>query len=89
MNEKNVIIVPDILANAGGVTVSYLEWVQNIHRELWELNEVREKLHHKMTKAFEEVYDIHNKRNLTLRESAYVIALQRVADALRDRGIWP
>ena len=89
LEEKNVIVVPDILANAGGVTVSYLEWVQNIHRELWELEDVRSKLQYKMTKAFDEVYDIHTKRNLTMRESAYIIALQRVADALRDRGIWP
>ena len=89
LNEKGVVIVPDILANAGGVTASYLEWNQNLHREIWTLEQVREKLAARMISAFNEVYEIHKQKELNMREAAYVLALTRVVDAIKDRRIWP
>ncbi|MEQ9714740.1 MAG: Glu/Leu/Phe/Val dehydrogenase [Candidatus Asgardarchaeum sp.] len=89
LNEKGVVIVPDILANAGGVIVSYLEWNQNLHREIWTLEEVRAKLMAQMTTAFNEVYSVFKEKEVTMREAAYIVALTRVVDALMDRGIWP
>lgn len=89
LNEKGVVIVPDILANAGGVIVSYLEWNQNLHREIWTLEEVRAKLMARMTTAFNEVYSVFKEKEVTMREAAYIVALTRVVDALMDRGIWP
>jgi len=87
--EKGTVIVPDILANAGGVTASYLEWQQNLHREYWDIEEVRKRLAHKLTRAFEQVYDMSKKEDVSMRMGAYMIAVKRVVDALIARGIWP
>lgn len=87
--EKGTKIVPDILANAGGVTASYLEWQQNLHREVWEIENVRKRLAKKLKYAFEKVYEITEKRQVSMRMGAYIIAIRRVVDALVDRGIWP
>jgi len=76
---KNIMIITDILANAGGVTVSYFEWYQNIHNEKWNKEEVLAKLQEKMTKAANNVYNISKKHNITLREAAYVAALERIS----------
>ncbi|MGQ4834245.1 MAG: Glu/Leu/Phe/Val family dehydrogenase [Candidatus Asgardarchaeia archaeon] len=89
LNEKGTVIVPDILANAGGVTASYLEWNQNLHREIWTIEQVREKLAERMISAFNEVYEIHKQKDLSMREAAYVLALTRVVEAIKDRRIWP
>jgi glutamate dehydrogenase/leucine dehydrogenase len=89
LNEKGVIIAPDILANAGGVTVSYFEWVQNLQALSWDEDEVNQKLNRSMCKAFEEVYAIHMEHNTSLRTSAYMLALGKLVAAKQIRGIFP
>ncbi len=88
LNERGVIIVPDILANAGGVTVSYFEWAQNIQQFRWELDRVNDELKKKMTRAYSDVRDIAGERRLDLRTAAFVLAIQRVGRAtLSRRGV--
>ncbi len=83
--KRNVIVVPDILTNAGGVTVSYFEWVQNLQQIRWELDHVNAQLEKKMVSAWESVYRVHAEQKLPLRIAAYVVALGRVAEATRQR----
>ena len=83
------IVVPDILANAGGVTVSYFEWVQALQEYFWTEREVNLKLRDLMQKAFEDVYRVHCERKVNMRTAAYLIAVKRVADAHRQRGLFP
>jgi glutamate dehydrogenase (NAD(P)+) len=102
LTNKNIIVLPDILANAGGVVVSHFEWVQNIEHESWELDEVNKKLKTRMTNAVDTVYDkwqqLLERKNAgeeedlpepDLRTAAQVIAIDRVADITLERGIWP
>ncbi|MCL1929384.1 MAG: Glu/Leu/Phe/Val dehydrogenase [Treponema sp.] len=89
LDSKNIIVVPDILANAGGVVVSYFEWVQNLQSFMWEEDEVNQKLAVKMCKAFDAVYGMHTEKKATLRTSAYMIALQKLVAAYKIRGIFP
>jgi glutamate dehydrogenase (NAD(P)+) len=87
--ERGVYLVPDILANAGGVVVSYFEWVQDLQSFFWTEGEVTDRLHRVMTKAFREVTAVSKERNVRLRDAAYILALQRVVEAMRLRGIYP
>ena len=87
--ERGIFVVPDILANAGGVVVSYFEWVQDLQSFFWQESEVTDRLQHIMVKAFHEVTAIAHERGLRLRDAAYVLALQRVVEAMRLRGIYP
>ena len=89
INDKGIMVAPDILANAGGVTVSYFEWVQGLQWNFWELEDVRKALHRKMTKAFYDVIEIMEEHNTDMRTAAYVIAIKRVATATKLRGIYP
>jgi glutamate dehydrogenase (NAD(P)+) len=84
--EKKALVAPDILANAGGVTVSYLEWVQDLQRYFFTEEEVREKTEKKMKKAFWDVVKTMEKHKVTMREAAYILAVGRVADTLRSLG---
>ena len=89
LEKKGVVLVPDILANAGGVVVSYFEWVQNLQALEWEEQDVNDKLAKNMRKAFDSVYAIAEKKQTTLRMGAYLIALKRVVETTQFRGIWP
>ena len=86
LSERNIFVIPDFLANAGGVTCSYYEQVQGNMNWFWERDEVLGKLDVKMTSAFNEVSELARKRKLYMRDAAYVIAINRVASACRDRG---
>lgn len=88
LKKRGIILVPDILANAGGVIVSYFEWVQNIQELCWSEQQVNEELKKIMDTAFEEVWDIAQEKGETLRIGAYLIAVKRVVDARLGRGIF-
>jgi len=87
LDEKGVIVLPDILANAGGVTVSYFEWVQNRMGYYWTAEEVDERLGRIMSQAFRDVAEQAERYGVNLRYGAYALALDRVAEAMRVRGI--
>lgn len=86
---KGILIIPDILANAGGVTVSYFEWVQGLQAYFWTEREVNLKLRDIMQKAFDNVHRISEERKVTMRKAAYILAVERVAEATRVRGLYP
>jgi glutamate dehydrogenase (NAD(P)+) len=87
--QKKIIVLPDILANAGGVTVSYFEWAQDIQGYYWPLAEVNQRLEQVMVRSYNDVHKIATERKVHNRTAAYVLAIQRVADAIRIRGIYP
>jgi glutamate dehydrogenase (NAD(P)+) len=88
LQENGVLVIPDILANAGGVTVSYFEWVQNRHGYFWSIDRVNRRLDRMMREAFDKVYDAGQKHDIALRIAAYIIAIEKVAGALKLRGIY-
>jgi glutamate dehydrogenase (NAD(P)+) len=89
LHKNGVFLIPDILANAGGVTVSYFEWVQSLQAFFWEEAQVNHHLEKVMTRAFSEVLAIAKKFNVHMRTAAYILAVGRVAEATRIRGIYP
>jgi glutamate dehydrogenase (NAD(P)+) len=89
MWKNGVLVLPDILANSGGVTVSYFEWVQNNYNYYWTEEEVNKRLDTKITAAFHEVWNMHDKYKCNMRDAAYLVAVKRVADATRLRGFYP
>lgn len=88
LHEQGVFIVPDILANAGGVTVSYFEWVQDRHGYFWREQEVNERLEAKMCQAFEVVLETAQQYNIDMRTAAYIVAINRVATVTKMRGMY-
>ncbi len=89
LEKRGISVVPDILANAGGVVVSHLEWVQALSGLFWEEEQVSRELERKMVKAFQEVWEKASRRNVSFRCAAYVIAIERIAEVYRYRGIFP
>ncbi|MDQ5821828.1 MAG: Glu/Leu/Phe/Val dehydrogenase [Actinomycetota bacterium] len=89
LEDKGILILPDILANAGGVIVSYFEWVQGLQEYFWKEAEVNARLNDIITKAFDETWHTYQERDTTMRFAAYGLAVQRVAEATITRGIYP
>jgi glutamate dehydrogenase (NAD(P)+) len=89
LNERNVLILPDIMANAGGVVVSYFEWVQDLQAFFWSEEEVNIRLRQIMERAFVEVYRLGQSKGWTMRQAATILAVSRVAEAWRARGLYP
>jgi glutamate dehydrogenase (NAD(P)+) len=87
--ERGISVLPDILTNAGGVTVSYFEWVQDLGRIFWTRDEIRAKLAEKMSDAFDRVWDLAEERDVTLRTAALCSGIREVSAALEARGIFP
>jgi len=89
LREKGIFIIPDILANAGGVAASYFEWVQNLTREHWTEEEVNKKLEGKMVKAFNDIYELSKRQKVDMRTAALMLGVRRVAEATKILGLWP
>jgi glutamate dehydrogenase (NAD(P)+) len=89
LQDRGVFVVPDIIANAGGVIVSYFEWVQDLQAFFWEEEEINTKLHHVITRAFYEILHTSVNKHIDMRLAAYALAVQRVANATTVRGIYP
>ena len=89
LHENGIMVLPDILANAGGVTVSYFEWVQDLQEFFWDEDDVNRKLEKVMVRAFDDVYKTATRHRVHMRMGAYMTAIERVAAATRARGIWP
>jgi glutamate dehydrogenase (NAD(P)+) len=89
LDDRGVMVLPDVLANAGGVVVSYFEWVQGLQEYFWREDEVNAKLHDIVARAFEEAWQTHESKEISLRMASYGIAVQRVAEATTTRGLYP
>ena len=89
LEDRGVLVLPDVLANAGGVVVSYFEWVQGLQEYFWREDEVNAKLHDIVVRAFEEAWHTRESRDTSLRMASYGLAVQRVAEATTTRGLYP
>ncbi len=89
LEDRGVLVLPDVLANAGGVVVSYFEWVQGLQEYFWKEDEVNEKLHDITRKAFDATWNVYETRGTSMRMAAYGLAVQRVAEATTTRGLYP
>ena len=89
LDDRGVLVLPDVLANAGGVVVSYFEWVQGLQEYFWKESEVNAKLNDIITRAFAETWRAHEERSLPMRQAAYALAVGRVAEATTIRGLYP
>ena len=89
LRERGIPILPDILTNAGGVTVSYFEWVQDLGRLFWGRDEIRAKLAEKLNDAFDRVWEISHERDIPMRTAALVAGIRDVSSALEARGLYP
>jgi glutamate dehydrogenase (NAD(P)+) len=89
LEERGILVLPDVLANAGGVVVSYFEWVQGLQEYFWKESEVNAKLNDITTRAFSETWKEHEDRDISMRQAAYAIAVGRVAEATITRGLYP
>ena len=89
LDDRGVLVLPDVLANAGGVVVSYFEWVQGLQEYFWKESEVNAKLNDIITRAFAETWRAHEERTLPMRHAAYALAVGRVAEATTTRGLYP
>jgi glutamate dehydrogenase/leucine dehydrogenase len=87
LHEKNVLIIPDVLANSGGVIVSYFEWTQNIRRYSWDLNKVQRRLKERMDKSTERIWEYKEEYKVDMRTAAYILAVERILKAIKLRGI--
>ncbi|HSC92221.1 MAG TPA: Glu/Leu/Phe/Val dehydrogenase [Gaiellaceae bacterium] len=89
LDDRGVLVLPDVLANAGGVVVSYFEWVQGLQEYFWKESEVNAKLNDIVTRAFEETWSTHERKGISVRLAAYGLAVERVAEATTIRGLYP
>jgi glutamate dehydrogenase (NAD(P)+) len=89
LDDRGILVLPDVLANAGGVVVSYFEWVQGLQEYFWKESEVNAKLNDIITRAFAETWRTHEERSLPMRQAAYALAVGRVAEATTTRGLYP
>jgi glutamate dehydrogenase (NAD(P)+) len=87
--DRGILILPDVLTNAGGVTVSYFEWVQDLGRLFWTRDEIRARLADKLADAFDRVWALADEKGISLRQAALVAGINEVAAALKARGIYP
>jgi glutamate dehydrogenase (NAD(P)+) len=89
LDERGIFVIPDILANAGGVIVSYFEWVQNIQEYFWPEERINSELHRILSDSFSRVLEISKKEKVSMKMAAYCLAVDRVVQATKDRGIYP
>ena len=89
LNQRNIVVVPDVVCNAGGVTVSYFEWVQDLASYFWSEEEINEKLDRLMVQAITDVWKTANDQSCTMRTAAYILACRRILTARKERGVFP